>query len=101
MMHGMAAVVRRPPSRHSLIIVHLHHPKGWFFHVSRNINIDECDRYRYSGEQVVLTAHLGEKMGAEEPVRRRHVVPEGEPPAYQPEPAKAPVQPAEPEKVPA
>lgn len=37
----------------------------------------------------------------EEPVRRRHVVPEGEPPAYRPEPAKAPVQPAEPEKVPA
>ncbi len=40
-------------------------------------------------------------MGAEEPVRRRHVVPDREPPAYRPEPAKAPVQPAEPDKVPA
>lgn len=40
-------------------------------------------------------------MGAEEPVRRRHVIPDREPPAYRPEPAKTPVRPAqEPEKVP-
>lgn len=39
-------------------------------------------------------------MGAEEPVRRRHVVPDREMPDYKPEPVRTPKQPAEPEKVP-
>lgn len=40
-------------------------------------------------------------MGAEEPVRRREVVPDREMPDYEPAPATAPVQPSEPQKQPA